>query len=168
MRLSSSTGRTRTNSCFVVDSPQELYQCEITPPFQTQVKLAAVYPLPWWGLSVSGTFQSLPGPEITASYSAPATAVTGLNRPLSGGRRTVTVNLVQSGTLYGDRLNQVDFRLTRNFKLNRATLEPQLDLYNMFNANPVLAYNSTYGSAWQNPALILKGRLIKVGVQLKF
>jgi hypothetical protein len=48
------------------------------------------------------------------------------------------------------------------------TVEPQLDLYNALNANPVLAYNSTYGSAWQNPALILKGRLIKFGLQVKF
>jgi hypothetical protein len=163
-----STGRTRTDSCFVIDSPQALYQCAITPPFQTQVKMTAVYSLPWWGLNTSATFQSLPGPEITASYSAPEAAVTGLGRPLSGGRRTVTVNLVQPGTLFGDRLNQVDFRLTRSMRVHGVTVEPQLDLYNAFNANPILSYNSIYGSAWQNPALILKGRLVKFGLQVKF
>ena len=42
-----STGRLKENTCFVVDSPQALRQCEITPPLQTQVKFAGVYPLPW-------------------------------------------------------------------------------------------------------------------------
>jgi hypothetical protein len=163
-----STGRVRTNSCFVVDTPQELYLCDVRPPMLTQVKLSAVYPLPWWGIDASATFQSIPGPEILGNYSAPASAVTGLGRALSGGRRTVAVNIVQPGTLYGDRLNQIDFRLTKAFKVNSVRIEPQIDLYNMFNANPVLAYNSTFGPAWQNPALILKGRLVKFGAQVKF
>jgi len=91
--------------------------CETKPPFQTQVKLLGIYPLPWWGFQTSLTFQSVPGPQITASYAAPASSVIGLGRPLSGGVRTVTVPLVAPGTMYGERLNQVDLRVTRAFRV---------------------------------------------------
>ena len=62
-----STGRTMTESCFVIDSPEALRNCKVTPPFQTQVKLIGVYPLPWGGIQTSATFQSLPGPADHAS-----------------------------------------------------------------------------------------------------
>ena len=42
----------------------------LIPPFQTQVKLLAVYPLPWGGIQTSAAFQSLPGPQIAANYVA--------------------------------------------------------------------------------------------------
>jgi hypothetical protein len=61
-----STGRTATNRCFVVDSPQELRFCDVRPPFQPQVKFVGSYPLPWWGLQLSGVLQSVPGPQILA------------------------------------------------------------------------------------------------------
>ena len=64
-----STGRQATNACFVVDSPQALRFCEVTPPLQTQVKLIGGYTLPG-EIQASGTFQSLPGIPITATYTA--------------------------------------------------------------------------------------------------
>ena len=65
-----STGRVMNDNCFVIDSPQRLLNCKTVPPFQTQVKMIVVYPLPWWGLQTAATIQSIPGPEVTASYSA--------------------------------------------------------------------------------------------------
>jgi len=163
-----STGRTALNACSVVDSPQELLFCETTPPFQTQVKLLGIYPLPWWGFQTAVTYQSLPGPQITAAYAAPAASVTGLGRPLAGGVRTLTVPLVAPGTMYGDRLNQVDLRVTRSFRVAGTRVEPQLDFYNLLNANPILTQNNTYGAAWQNVTMFVKGRLMKVGAQITF
>jgi len=162
-----STGRTKTSVCFAVDSPQALLFCEVKPPFQTQVKFSAIYPLPW-GLLSSATYQGLPGPQITASWAAPASAVTGLGRPLAGGARTVTVPLVAPGSMYGDFLHQIDFRIAKNFMLGDARIQPQFDLFNLFNANPVLAQNNTFGPAWQRPVTILLGRMIKFGVQFDF
>jgi len=43
-----------------------------------------------------------------------------------------------------------------------------VDFYNLFNANPILTQNNTYGSAWQNVTMFLKGRLMKVGAQITF
>jgi hypothetical protein len=168
VQAGSSTGRVRENTCFVVDSPQDLRFCDVNPPMQTQIKASVVYPLPWWGLQTSAAYQSLEGPEITANWAAPASAVTGLNRPLSGGVRTVTVPLLSQGTVYGERLNQLDFRITRNIRVKGARIQPQLDLYNMLNDNAVYGQNNTYGSAWLRPTQVLVGRLVKFGLQINY
>jgi hypothetical protein len=155
----------------VIDSPQQLLNCKVTPPFMTQVKLIGVYPLPVWGLQAAATFQSLPGPEITASYAAPNTAIApSLGRNLSAGATgTATVPLVSPGTLYGDRLNQIDFRATRAFALGAGRrLQANVDVYNLTNASPVLALNNTFGPAWQRPLQILHARMLKFSAQVDF
>jgi hypothetical protein len=70
--------------------------------------------------------------------------------------------------MYGERLNQVDFRVAKNLKVNRVRIQPQMDLYNMLNANPVYGQNNTYGRAWQTPTQIVLGRMLKFGAQLDF
>jgi outer membrane receptor protein involved in Fe transport len=45
---------------------------------------------------------------------------------------------------------------------------PEVDVYNLFNANPVLVMNTTYGPQWLQPTVVLPGRLFKFGVQLDF
>jgi hypothetical protein len=135
------------------------------------VKFLAVYPLPWWGIQTSTTIQSLPGPQLTASYTATSAQVApSLGRNLSSGAAgTVTVDLIPPGTQYGDRLNQVNLRISKVFKpADGRRVQGIVDLYNMFNANPVLALNTTYGSAWQRPIQVLQGRLVKFGLQLDF
>jgi hypothetical protein len=163
-----STGRVATNNCFVVESPQQMLNCDVTPPFQTQVKVLGVYPLPWWGLQTSATFQSLAGPEITATraYSS-AEVISALGRNLIGG--TTNVPLIKPGTTYADRLNQVDFRASKRFGAGQGRrVQANVDLYNLFNASPVLALNTTSGGSWLQPLQILQGRLLKFGVQLDF
>ncbi len=134
------TGRTRTNNCFVVDSPQQLLDCNVVPPFQTQLKGYVVYPLPWWGLQTSAAFQRLPGPQILANYTATnAQIAPSLGRNLSSGVNGTATNipLIAPGTMYGDAMNQ-------------------------------LSQNNTFGAAWLTPQSILQGRLVKFGVQLDF
>ena len=162
------TGRTVTSQCFVVNSAQELLFCETKPPLQTQLKGSVIYQLPWWGLQTSAAFQSLPGTEITATWAAPASAVVGLGRPLSGGAATVSVPLIPPGALYTDRLNQIDMRVAKNFRWGRYRLQGQVDFYNLLNDNTLLALNTTYGGSWQQPTAYLAGRMVKFGVQLNF
>ncbi len=142
--------------------------CDVHPPMQTQVKLIGMYSLPWWGVRTSVSFQSLGGPQILSIYAAPAATVTGLGRSLAGGVRTVSIPLVAAGTVYGDRLNQVDFRVAKNINVGQVLVQPQLDLYNMLNANAVYGVTAAYGPAWTRPTLIMLGRMLKFGVQLTF
>ena len=50
----------------------------------------------------------------------------------------------------------------------RVRLQGMFDVYNLTNANPILAENTTYGQSWMIPTQILRGRLAKIGVQLNF
>lgn len=151
-------------------TPRSSAYCDTQPPFLTQVKLYGAYPLPWWKMQVSATVQSTPGPEILATYTARnAEIVPSLIRNLSSGPTgTATVQLIPNGTLYGDRLTQLDFRVSKTFNLGRARFQTAFDLYNLFNGNPVIAQNNTFGPAWQRPTVIQLGRLAKFGVQVNF
>jgi hypothetical protein len=186
------TERTRDNYCYLASDPSlgqlgvstganggtmslgtsriDPTFCDIRPPFLTQYKFYGAVPLPW-GLSASATFQSAPGPEITASYTATnAQIAPSLGRNLAAGANgTATVALIAPGLLYGDRLNQTDVRLSKSFKItNGPRVMAAFDIYNLFNGNPVIAQNNTYGSAWQRPTVVQVGRLAKFGVQLNF
>jgi outer membrane receptor protein involved in Fe transport len=170
----SSTGQQVTDNCFVVDSPQALRFCHVKPPFTTQLKFLGVYPLPW-SFIASGTFQSIPGITIAANAAIPnALIAPSLGRnlaacgALTGCTQTATVALIEPGTMFGDRLNQLDARVTRRFNVDRFRIQAQFDIYNLLNANPVLAMNTTFGANWQQPTVVLPGRLFKFGVQLDF
>jgi hypothetical protein len=144
--------------------------CHVAPPWQPQVKAFVTYPLPWWGVRTSATYQSLPGPEIDASYVATnAQIAPSLGRNLSAGAAgTATIDLIPFGTVFGDRLHQVDFRLAKSVVVGRARISPSLDLYNLFNASTILGINTRYGPAWLTPTQILPGHLFKFGAQVDF
>ena len=65
-------------------------------------------------MQVSGVFQSKPGPLLAANYAVPAAVIAqSLGRAPSGNVTNVTINLVEPGTLRGDRVNQLDFRVAK-------------------------------------------------------
>lgn len=150
--------------------------CAASQPFQTQVKLSGMYPLPWKFLT-SATYQSVLNPQdfygtfggiLAARAFTNAEIAPSLGRNLSGGAQSTVLQMVPASDLYGDRLHQIDWRLTRNFSWRGGTIQPQLDVYNLLNANPVLQVNNTYGPNWQQPTQILLGRVFKFGIQANF
>jgi hypothetical protein len=155
-----------TNQCFVVDSPQQLLYCDVRPPYLVQIKLIGSYPLPWH-LQASANFQSLPGPDIAATWAAPSSATT-LGRAFSGGT-TATIPLFAP---FSDgrekRLNQIDLRMSRKFTMRRVKATAEFDLYNLTNANNVLSIRVNYGPVWTQPTEILQARLAKFGLNLQF
>jgi hypothetical protein len=171
-----STGRTVMDNCAaLVDSPQKQF-CHNVRAFsgQTQIKLTGVYPLPW-DLQVSGTFQNLPGLPYTASYVATNSQIApslGRNLGACGTRPVCTsaaiVELIEPFTQYEPRITQIDVRLTRTLRIRTGRVQGMFDIYNLFNASPVLSIVSRYGPAWQQPTTILGGRLFKFGVQYDF
>ncbi|MEO8256656.1 MAG: carboxypeptidase regulatory-like domain-containing protein [Acidobacteriota bacterium] len=166
-----STGRTSTDTCDIVaksgGNPSPLY-CHVDTKFLTQVKMLGSYTLPRVDVQFAATFQSTPGPAISANYLATnADVQSTLGRPLSGGAANVTVNLVAPGTLYGDRANQLDLRFSRAFKFSQRRVAINLDVYNALNANPVAQLNNNF-AVWQTPQRIMEARLFKLSTQIDF
>ena len=159
----------QTSSCFVVDSPQQLINCESGNPYQHRFKVNGSVPLPW-DAQLAVVYQYLPGPNYGADMTIPVAAITpSLGRPLSGSARNVTFNLlVPNSEFVDDRVNQLDVRLSKLFRLGGARLRGNFDLYNALNTNAVLAVNSTYGPNWLRPTQILDAALMKFSVQVDF
>jgi hypothetical protein len=159
-------GRTETDDCDVITDSPETRFCHVSPPFfQPDVKLAISRALPW-DFQVSATVQSSQGPQILANYTIRSTQVQGLGRNLSAG--TASVALIEPGTMYNDRYNQIDARLTKAFRAGRARIRVMVDSYNLLNASTALSHNNTFGAQWLRPQSILPGRFVKFGTQLDF
>ncbi|HVZ20083.1 MAG TPA: carboxypeptidase regulatory-like domain-containing protein [Vicinamibacterales bacterium] len=135
---------------------------------QTQFKMLGTYTVPRADVTVAATMQSVPGPVVAANYIVPNALVQpSLGRPLSGGAPNVTVNLIAPGTLYGDRANELDLRLSKTLHVARMSVTVNADAYNLFNVSPVMQFNAAYG-AWLTPQRIMDGRLYKLSAQLNF
>jgi hypothetical protein len=131
------------------------------------------YTVPKIDVAVSGSFQSLPGPLLVANRVVPNAEVRQtLGRDLIGGAANVTVNLVPAGSMFGERLNQLDMRFAKLLKAGRTRTSLNLDLYNTFNVSTVLTENATYSNAsltgWRVPTSILTARFAKISVQVDF
>jgi hypothetical protein len=167
-----STGRSSTDSCEIraalpESAPLNPY-CKVVSPIQTQVKGLASYTLPRIDVQLSTVFQSIPGPNIVGNYVATNAVIQpSLGRPLSGGAANATINLVAPGSIVGDRLNQLDFRVGKILRVGKTRSTAILDVYNLLNASPVLTENTAYAT-FRRPATILNARFIKVGMQFDF
>jgi hypothetical protein len=175
-----STGRTLTDNCEVREKLPELTvtngisplypYCHVETPYLTQFKLLGAYTIPRIDVQAAVTVQSIPGPQLAANVNLPSAAVTpSLGRPLTAGPTSnATINVIEPGTLYGDRLNQVDLRLGKVFRFGDRRAAVNFDLFNVANANAVLTENMTFGPVWRQPLSILGARLAKVSVNVDF
>ena len=145
--------------------------CHQAEQWQHQFKMFGTYMVPRIAVQVAAAFQSIPGPMLTATLPVPSAAVQtigGLGRPLAGNAANVTVNVIEPGSLYGDRLNQIDLRVGKVISLGggrRATAS--VDLFNVLNSNAVLLEATTY-AAFRTPVQITPGRLVKFTLVANF
>jgi hypothetical protein len=180
-----STGRTSLDDCEVVGkvialnppstttnagglipfatSPQFCHQ---DSNFLTQVKGYGAYTLPA-GVQLAATFQSVIGQPLAANVTYTSAQVAqSLGRPLSTAT-TVSVNVIPPGTLYGDRLNQLDVRLGKTFTVQKYKINASIDLYNILNSDAVLNENSSY-TVWRRPLSVVRPFFAKFGGQISF
>jgi hypothetical protein len=133
------------------------------------------YVIPKVDVNVSGTFQDLPGTSASNSTGismsangAIAAASTTLGRAYSSGPNARFFNVVEAGTVYVERLRQLDFRMSKLFRVGSTRTAFNFDFYNVLNSNAVINENITYGAAWRTPQLILLPRIFKLSAQFDF
>jgi len=90
----------------------------------------------------------------------------------AGANGQKTVNAFDANTTYSDRLNQLDLRFSKIFKIGRSSLDANFDVYNSFNSDAILAlttgYSGVNGGTWLRPTSIIQGRIFKLGVRWDF
>jgi hypothetical protein len=77
------------------------------------------------------------------------------------------VNVVAPGTTYGDRLNQLDFRVGKILRFGRSKAALNLDLFNALNANAVTSENAAF-ALYRQPLTVLNPRLVKFSLNFDF
>jgi len=158
--------------------------CHIETGYLPQVKLISNYIIPKIDVQTSVTFTGKAGIQVSgfgtpagvggalaANYTVANSGVQPqLGRALSGGAPNVTVNIVQPGVLYGDRVNEVDLRLGKIIRLGRTRATVGVDLYNLLNSAAILSYNQSFiqNGAWLGPTSEMSARFAKLSLQFDF
>ena len=157
-----------TDTCYVIDSPQQLFNCKVDVPYQNRVKLNGSYTFPY-GIQVAAVVQSNPGANYGANRTYTLAEIQpSLGRPLSGGLTTVVIPLVTPLSVFGPRINQFDLRGTKIFRFGAQRIQANVDAYNLFNSNTPVTLFGTYNARWGQPTQVLDGRLVKFSAQFDF
>jgi hypothetical protein len=114
-------------------------------------------------------------PGIPTSATA-AVSVPSLGRSLAACRglvpcsSQVTLDVVLPNTYYQEpRWHQLDLRFSRSFLLpGGRRVQPQFDLFNVTNSNPVLTVTTRLGPSFRNAQAVLAPRVLRFGVNVNF
>ncbi len=157
-------------------------------PYRKGFKFSASMPVVW-GVTVSAVFQSNHG--IAARNNATGGEVMSVTRNLtryptecpapcpagqiimpSGifGQGSMTVNLVDGDTVYSERINQLDLRAAKTFRLQGLSITPSVEVFNVNNTDAIITYASTnvLSASYLRPNSIMQGRMVGVNVQTRW
>ena len=166
-----STGRAVTDTCDVtpkLDNPSQRF-CRVVAPFTTQFKGLVSYTIPKITVQVSSTIQSLPGPSLAANLVVPSAQIApSLGRPLAGNTANVTINLIAPQTMFGDRINQVDFRVAKILRFGKTRTQIGVDIFNAMNSNVPQGYLQTFVTTWLRPTSVMDARFARISGQIDF
>ncbi|HZT77257.1 MAG TPA: carboxypeptidase regulatory-like domain-containing protein [Vicinamibacterales bacterium] len=83
---------------------------------------------------------------------------------------TASIPIVAPLTEFAPRYNQVDLGASKTLRFNNWSFMPRLDLFNAFNSDGYTTVTTLqYGAAtYMQPSTILQGRLVRIGVDVKW
>jgi hypothetical protein len=191
LQAGTSTGRTSENDCDIMSKIPEFQTvnlggvnalrprgfCDRKTPWQTQVKGYAVYSVPKVDVQVSGTFRSVPGDVMRASFNASnayLAANSTLGRTLAGGAPNLAIDVVAPNEIYLDRRNELDMRFGKVLRFGKARSIVSIDMFNAVNSNAVLSANQNFAAtnaadpSQFRPTSILGARTFKFSVQFDY
>jgi hypothetical protein len=167
-------------SCTAPDNPNSLRFCndfENDLPYRTNFKLAGMVPLPW-GIVVSGVMQSNQGTTSSRTMAptrgrdrypndcpAPCPAGQIILPSNVFGQSSLTIPLVDSDTVFTERINQLDLKIAKTFRYGRVSVTPSFEAYNLNNSDAIISYVSTnvLAASYLRPNSIMQSRFYGVG-----
>ena len=132
---------------------------------ETALRLSGSYVLPL-DISLAGSMIANNGyPYVSTFNVSRALAAT---QGIALTRASQTVQLSERGDERYGNVTMFDIRLSRAFRFGGRSFTPQVDFFNLGNADTVVAHNVAVGGAYLLPQEILAPRIIRVGFSFNF
>ena len=82
----------------------------------------------------------------------------------------MTVNLIEPGTQYGERVNELHLRVAKILRFGGMRANVGMDIFNIINAAPGLSYNENFiaNGPWLTPTTVMTARFAKLSAQIDF
>jgi hypothetical protein len=164
-------------------------------PFAVNGRLNVSYPVPWQGINLSASYQNNDGGSQAVSYQfdrttrypdgstikgpdgvpfpacpSPCTPGALVFPGITAANATVALYPTGSKGYRNERVNQLDLKISKTFKVGSIRIAPAFEAFNINNANTVNSYSSTnYATVgYLSPNSILQGRILGVGTSVKW
>jgi hypothetical protein len=128
-------------------------------------RMSGSYRLPY-AVTLAGSLVSNGGYPYVSSYNV--TRAIALAHGVRLTPTSVSVDLSERGKERLSTVTMADIRLSRAFRFGSRQIVPQLDIFNITNADTAVSLNTTLGSAYLDTREILSPRIIRVGFSLNF
>jgi hypothetical protein len=132
------------------------------------LRLSGSYILPG-DIDISGSLVANNGYPYVSTYSLTRAAAAAQGIALT--RASQTIQLSKRGDERYDNVYLLDLRLAKNFRFGSRSFKPQIDIFNIANADTVVNTTTAVGSSYLRPAggdPILSPRIIRLGFSLNF
>jgi hypothetical protein len=128
-------------------------------------RMSGSYRMPY-DVTLAGSLVSNGGYPYVSSYNV--TRAIALAHGVRLTPTSVSVDLSERGEERLPTVTMADIRLSRAFRFGNRQIVPQLDIFNITNADTAVSLNNTLGSAYLDTREILSPRIIRVGFSLNF
>jgi hypothetical protein len=151
-------------------------------PWKKGLKLAGTTPVVW-GIDVSLVFQSNESPNSTRTMNV----TRGITRYPAGcpapcpagqiimpadvfGQTSLIMYLEPARATFVERINQLDFKVSRTFTVGRFSVLPVLEVFNVNNSDAIISYVTTNALAatYLAPNSIMQGRMYGLGTTIRW
>ncbi|MDP2322245.1 MAG: TonB-dependent receptor [Acidobacteriota bacterium] len=147
-------------------------------PYKPQFKLSGTKDI-GWGVNLAVSFQNNSSPNSSrvmtvtrgstrypANCPAPCPAGQIIMPTAVFGQTSLTYNLEAVRATQVERIVQLDFKVSRTFRVNRFTILPTFEVFNVNNSDAIISYITTnaLSTSYLAPNSIMQGRMYGLGV----
>ncbi len=151
-------------------------------PYRKGFKMAGSIPAKW-GIDLSVAFQSNESPTSTrvmtvtrgltrypANCPAPCPANQIIMPTGTFGQTSLTYYLESARATSVERINQLDFKVSKSFRMGRITVLPVFEVFNINNSDAIISYVTTNALAatYLAPNSIMQGRMFGFGTTVRW
>ena len=91
---------------------------------------------------------------------------------MDGNSGTSIDNLFVPGTVRAERVNQLDIKVSKNFRVKMVSVQPALEMFNLANIDLIRTRQSSViantSGTYLQPNTMLQGRIIGFGANVKW